>query len=168
MEFIDLKSQYQIIEDKINSSIAGVLNHGKYIMGPEVKALEEMLSDYVGSKHCVTCSSGTDALLMSSLALDIKPGDAVLTTPFTFIATAEVISLIGAIPIFIDIDSKTFNIDTHLIEEKINDISNDLNIRAIIPVNIFGLPSNYNEISKICTMVLSFGFGTCVTYIEIL
>lgn len=152
MDFIDLKKQYKIIENKIKFSINNVLNHGKYIMGPEVEKLEKLLAHYVGSKYCISCSSGTDALLMSLLALDIKKGDAVLTTPFTFIATAEVISLIGATPIFIDIDSKTFNINTNLIEKKIKEVmeNSNLNIKAIIPVNIFGLPSDYNEILKIC------------------
>ena len=152
MEFIDLKYQHQLIADNIDLSIKKVLQHGKYIMGPEVIELESMLSDYAGSKYCITCSSGTDALLMSLLALNVKPGDAILTTPFTFVATAEVISLIGATPVFIDINPKTFNIDASLIEEKINDIKNnsDLNVKAIIPVNIFGLPADYEQISKIC------------------
>ena len=152
MEFIDLKYQHQLIADNIDLSIKKVLQHGKYIMGPEVIELESMLSDYAGSKYCVTCSSGTDSLLMSLLALNVKPGDAILTTPFTFVATAEVISLIGATPVFIDINPKTFNIDASLIEEKINDIKNnsDLNVKAIIPVNIFGLPADYEQISKIC------------------
>ena len=152
MDFIDLKYQHQLIAANIDLSIKKVLQHGKYIMGPEVIELESMLSNYAGSKYCVTCSSGTDALLMSLLALNVKPGDAILTTPFTFVATAEVISLIGATPVFIDINPKTFNIDASLIEEKINDIKNnsDLNVKAIIPVNIFGLPADYEQISKIC------------------
>ena len=151
MEFIDLKSQFDKIEDKITNSIHNVLHHGKYIMGPEVQKLENQLSSYVNSKYCITCSSGTDALFMSLLALGIKKGDAVITTSFTFIATAEVISLIGATPIFVDIDSKTININPDLIEDAILDSkkNTNLNIKAIIPVNIFGLPADYNRISKI-------------------
>ena len=138
MEFIDLKSQFSKIENQINSSIQNILKHGKYIMGPEVEELEAQLSDYTGSKHCISCSSGTDALLMSLLAINVKPGDAVITTPFTFIATAEVISLLGATPVFVDIDSKTFNINSNLIEQTIIDVkkNSNLNIKAIIPVNI--------------------------------
>ena len=151
MEFIDLKIQFSKIEDKITKSINEVLHHGKYIMGPEVEKLENQLSDYVNSKYCVSCSSGTDALLMSLLAINLKPGDAVITTPFTFIATAEVISLLGATPIFVDIDPKTFNINPELIEDTIVDVNNNsnINIKAIIPVNIFGLPADYNKILKI-------------------
>jgi len=151
MEFIDLKIQFSKIEDKITKSINEVLHHGKYIMGPEVEKLENQLSDYVNSKYCVSCSSGTDALLMSLLAINLKPGDAVITTPFTFIATAEVISLLGATPVFVDIDPKTFNINPELIEDTIVDINNNsnINIKAIIPVNIFGLPADYNKILKI-------------------
>ena len=151
MEFIDLKIQFNKIEDRVTNSIQKVLHHGKYIMGPEVEKLENELSNYVGSKYCVSCSSGTDALLMSLLTIDIKPGYAVITTPFTFIATAEVITLLGATPVFVDIDLKTFNINSDLIEDTIIDIikNTKLNIKAIIPVNIFGLPADYNKISEI-------------------
>ena len=152
MEFIDLKIQFNKIEDKVTNSIQKVLHHGKYIMGPEVEKLENELSNYVGSKYCVSCSSGTDALLMSLLTIDIKPGYAVITTPFTFIATAEVITLLGATPIFVDIDLETFNINPDLIEDTIIDIkkNTNLNIKAIIPVNIFGLPADYNAIRILC------------------
>ena len=94
MEFINLKKQFEIIENKINSNISKVLNHGKYIMGPEVGLLETQLKEYVDSKYSISCSSGTDALLMALLALDVTPGDAIITTPFTFIATAELVSLL--------------------------------------------------------------------------
>ena len=110
MDFIDLKTQYKNLKKEIDAGIESVLNHGQYIMGPEISILEKELSEFVNVKHCITCSSGTDALLMALMAIDIKPGDYVLTTPFTFIATAEVISLLGAIPDFVDIDSRTFNI----------------------------------------------------------
>ncbi|HOG08835.1 MAG TPA: aminotransferase class I/II-fold pyridoxal phosphate-dependent enzyme, partial [Syntrophales bacterium] len=111
MEFIDLASQQKRIREKIDRGIAAVLNHGQYIMGPEIAALEVELARYVGVKHAVSCASGTDALLMALMARGIGPGDAVLTTPFTFIATAEVISLLGATPVYVDIDPKTYNID---------------------------------------------------------
>ena len=111
MQFIDLATQQQRIATLIEKNIRTVLEHGKYIMGPEVRELEEKLADYVGIKHAIGCSSGTDALLLALMAYGIGSGDAILTTPFTFIATAEVISLLGATPVFVDIDQKTFNID---------------------------------------------------------
>ena len=144
MEFIDLKRQYSDIKDKINSGINNVLEHGKYIMGPEIDVLEENLSKFTGSKHVITCSSGTDALLMSLMSLNVGPGDYVLTTPFTYIATAEVISLIGAIPEFIDIDPGTFNIDIDKLENKIKESPNKY--KVVMPVNIFGLPANYSDL----------------------
>jgi len=151
MDFINLKKQYLEIKDEVDSSITAVLSHGKYIMGPEVELLENELKKYVDSKYSISCSSGTDALLMALLAIDVKPGDAIITTPFTFIATAEVVSLLGATPVFVDIDSKTFNIDPDLIELKINEIHSktNLNIKAIIPVNIFGLPCDYDKIKSL-------------------
>jgi len=144
MKFIDLKKQYSKLKEKIDRGINNVLEHGKYIMGPEVIILEKNLSDFTKSKHVITCSSGTDALLMSLMSLNVKPGDYILTTPFTFIATAEAISLIGAIPEFIDIDSNTFNIDMSRLETKIKKEPNKYKI--IMPVNIFGLPANYTEL----------------------
>jgi UDP-2-acetamido-2-deoxy-ribo-hexuluronate aminotransferase len=116
--FIDLSAQYQALKPQIQERINAVLEHGQYIMGPEVKELEEKLSAYIGSKHCITVASGTEALLMSLMALDIKPGDEIITTPFTFVATAEVIVLLGAKPIFVDIEPDTCNIDASLIEAK--------------------------------------------------
>ena len=147
MEFIDLKKQYSKLKEKIDSGINNVLEHGKYIMGPEVITLEKDLSDFTKSKHVISCSSGTDALLMSLMSLNVKPGDYILTTPFTYIATAEVISLIGAIPEFIDIDPNTFNIDISRLEAKIKEEPNKYKI--IMPVNIFGLPANYIELSDL-------------------
>ncbi len=153
MQFIDLKSQYKRMEGEIQSGINNVLNHGKYIMGPEVIELEKKLSEFVDSKYCVSCASGTDALLMPLMAFDIGPGDAVFTTPFTFIATAEVIQLLGATPIFVDIEKDTFNICPLNLEQKINEVKNNtkLNLRAVIPVCLFGLPSNLVQIEKIAT-----------------
>ena len=149
MDFIDLSAQQEKIRPKIQSRVKKVLEHGKYIMGPEVHELETELSRYVGMNHCITCSSGTDALLMPLMMLDIKPGDAVLTTPFTYIATAEVIALLGATPIFVDIYPSTFNIDPDKIDDAINYAKyNNLKPRAIIPVDLFGLPARYRIIKE--------------------
>ncbi len=111
MNFIDLASQQKRIRNEIEKNINKVLDHGNYILGPEIKELESKLAGYVGVKHAIACASGTDALLMALMAYGVKPGDAIFTTPFTFIATAEVIALLGATPIFVDIDPKTYNID---------------------------------------------------------
>src|SRR5574340_986937 len=119
MDFIDLKAQQQRINAKLDENIRKVLAHGHYIMGPEVGELEAKLAAYVGVKHAVGCASGTDALLMALMALAVGPGDIVFAPPFTFIATAEPISLLGAIPVFVDIDRATFNIDPAKLEEAI-------------------------------------------------
>ena len=111
MQFIDLAAQQERIRERIEANIAAVLNHGQYIMGPEIQSLEEKLAQYVGVRHATSCASGTDALLLALMAYEIGPGDAVFTTPFTFIATGEVISLLGATPVFVDIDPQTFNMD---------------------------------------------------------
>tara|TARA_Y100000741_G_scaffold241536_1_gene185047 strand:+ start:1117 stop:2232 length:1116 start_codon:yes stop_codon:yes gene_type:complete len=150
MDFIDLKTQQKIIRDKIEKRIQSVLDHGKYIMGPEVYELEERLADYVGSKYCISCSSGTDALLIPLMAKGIGVGDAVITTPFTYIATAEVISLLGAEPVFVDIYPETFNINPSGIEHAIDYAKRkQLNPKAIIPVDLFGLPARYRLIEEI-------------------
>jgi UDP-2-acetamido-2-deoxy-ribo-hexuluronate aminotransferase len=150
VQFIDLQKQYSLLESEIDKAIKAVLKHGQYINGPEVSKLESVLSKYVGTKHCISCSSGTDALLMSLMAKDIGPGDAVFTSPFTFIATAEVIKLLGATPIFVDID-KTFNIDPAKLLESIDNCILDKKLipKAILPVNIFGLLAGYESINKI-------------------
>jgi UDP-2-acetamido-2-deoxy-ribo-hexuluronate aminotransferase len=149
MDFIDLKTQQALIRSKIDLRINKILDHGKYIMGPEVFELEEKLANYVGVKHCVSCSSGTDALLIPLMALNIGPGDAVITTPFTYIATAEVISLVGATPIFCDIYDKTFNINADSLSNSLEEaFSKKLNPKAIIPVDLFGLPARYRLIEK--------------------
>jgi len=152
LKFIDLEFQQKRIQDKIESNIKTVLDHGQYIMGPEIAALENTLNQYIGSKHAISCSSGTDALFLSLLAYNIVPGDAIITTPFTFIATAEVISLLGATPVFVDIDPKTFNIDPDQITKKIIEIKatrNDIMVRGIIAVDLFGLPADYDRINAI-------------------
>lgn len=148
MQFIDLKRQYSQICEKINQNINNVLEHGRYIMGPEITKLEEELAQFCGVKHCVACSSGTDALLMPLLAWEIGPGDAVFTSPFTFVSTAEVISLLGATPVFCDIDEQTYNIDPEDLEKKINMVKEECKLKpkAIIPVDIFGLLADYGAI----------------------
>jgi UDP-2-acetamido-2-deoxy-ribo-hexuluronate aminotransferase len=144
MPFIDLKSQYGELHTLIKERINSVLDHGQYIMGPEVIELEEKLASYTGSKHCITVSSGTEALLISLMALGVKPGDEVITTPFTFASTAEVIVLLGAKPVFVDIDQSTCNIDASLIRRKITDKT-----RAIIPVSLYGQTADMDEINQI-------------------
>jgi len=111
MEFTDLKAQYRALKNDIDARIQKVLSHGQYILGPEVGELEEKLAAHTGSRHCVTVASGTEALLIALMALDIKPGDEVITTPFTFVATGEMIVLLGAKPVFVDVEEQTANID---------------------------------------------------------
>lgn len=142
--FIDLRSQYVALQPQIQARINAVLDHGQYIMGPEVKELEEKLAVYTGAKHCITVASGTEALLISLMALNIGAGDEVITTPFTFAATAEVIVLLGAKPVFVDIDPDTCNIDPSLIEAAITPRT-----KAIIPVSLYGQPADMDEINGI-------------------
>ena len=152
MQFIDLNTQQKEIRNKIDKRINKILDHGKYIMGPEVYELEERLASYVNVKHCITCSSGTDALLIPLLAMGIGPGDAVLTTPFTYIATAEVIALVGATPVFCDIYDKTFNINPDGLSNALKSAySKKLKPKAIMPVDLFGLPARYRLIEKFAT-----------------
>jgi len=164
MQFIDLTAQQKRIRHKIEANIAAVLDHGKYIMGPEIKTLENRLAEFAGVKHAIGCASGTDALLMALMALNVGPGDAIFTSPFTFIATAEVICLLGATPIFVDIEPATFNIDPAKLDLAISALkSNDanqyplprtnnplsVNPRGVIGVDIFGLPADYDRINAI-------------------
>lgn len=142
--FIDLKAQYQALKPKIQERINRVLDHGQYIMGPEVIELEERLAKYVGVKHCISASSGTDTLLIAMMALGIKPGDEVITTPFTFIATGEMIVLLGAIPIFVDIDPHTYNIDPNKIEAAITPRT-----KAIMPVSLYGQCADMDVINAV-------------------
>lgn len=144
MQFIDLAAQQDRIRDKLKARIDAVLAHGQYIMGPEVRELEERLESYTGAKYCITVASGTEALLISLMALDIKPGDEVITTPFTFVATAEVIALLGATPVYVDIEPDTCNIDATKIEEKITDKT-----KAIMPVSLYGQPADIDEINSV-------------------
>ncbi len=149
--FIDLKTQYNLNKPDLDQAIAKVLEHGQYIMGPEVFELERQLADYVGVDHCVSCSSGTDALLMPLMAQGIGPGDVVFTTPFTFVATAEVISLLGATPVFVDVDAATFNMDVVHLRQQIEETlkKGELKPKVIMPVDLFGLPAEYTEIKRI-------------------
>ena len=151
MEFLDLKTQQKRIRKPLEKRIKKILDHGAYIMGPEVFELEEKLADYCGVKHAISCSSGTDALLIPLMAWGIGPGDAVFTTPFTYVATAEVISIIGATPIFVDVYESTYNIDCDKLEIEINKVieKGELKPKAIIPVDLFGLPARYRLIDKI-------------------
>ena len=151
MPFIDLKAQYRRIENEVKDRIHRILEHGRYIMGPEIDELEDALAKFVGVKHAISCSSGTDALIMPLLAYGVGPGDAVFTTPFTFVATAEVISLLGATPVFVDIDAKTFNLNPGALEEQVKRVKQEGKLRAkgIIPVDLFGLPADYDPIQKL-------------------
>ena len=151
MEFLDLKTQQKRIRKPLEKRINKILDHGAYIMGPEVFELEEKLAEYCGVKHAISCSSGTDALLIPLMAWGIGPGDAVFTTPFTYVATAEVISILGATPVFVDVYESTYNIDCERLENEINKVLNQgkLKPKAIIPVDLFGLPARYRLIDKI-------------------
>ena len=151
MDFIDLKTQQNRIREGLNVRFDRILEHGAYIMGPEVTELEEKLAGYCGVKHAISCSSGTDALLIPLMAWNVGPGDAIFTTPFTYVATAEVISLLGATPVFVDVYESTFNIDCEKLELAIqNTISEGkLTPKAIIPVDLFGVPARYCLIEDI-------------------
>ncbi|MET0208521.1 MAG: DegT/DnrJ/EryC1/StrS family aminotransferase [Burkholderiaceae bacterium] len=144
LPFIDLKSQYAALKSSIDARIQRVLDHGQYIMGPEVKELEDRLAAYVGVRHCITVASGTEALLIALMALDLQPGDEVVTTPFTFAATAEVIVLLGGVPVFVDIEPDTCNIDPRLIEAALTPRT-----RAIMPVSLYGQVCDMDEINAI-------------------
>lgn len=144
IDFIDLKSQYAALRDSIAVRMQRVLDHGQYIMGPEVKALEGELAAFTGAKHCITVASGTEALLIALMALDLKPGDEIITSPFTFAATAEMIVLLGAKPVYVDIEPDTCNIDATLIESAVTQRT-----RAIMPVSLYGQVADMDEINAI-------------------
>jgi UDP-2-acetamido-2-deoxy-ribo-hexuluronate aminotransferase len=152
--FIDLKAQQQLILPQLLERLQRVLAHGQYIMGPEVTELEDKLAAYVGVKHAISCSSGTDALLMPLMAYGVGPGDAVFTTPFTFIGTAEVIQLLGATPVFVDIDPRTFNLDPEALAAAIAELRRNpktahLRPRGVIPVDLFGQPADYDRLTPL-------------------
>jgi len=142
--FIDLRTQYQALKPQIQARIDAVLEHGQYIMGPEVKELEYKLAAFTGAKHCITCASGTEALIMSLMALGVGLGDEIVTTPFTFVATAEVIVLLGAKPVFVDVEPDTANINADLIEAAITPRT-----KAIMPVSLFGQTADMDAINSI-------------------
>jgi len=144
IDFAKLQYQYQLYKIEIDRAIHNVLDKSNYIMGDEVKELEENLQKFTKARYAISCASGTDALLLAMMALDIKPDDEIITTPFTFIATAETIAFLGAKPVFVDIDEKTYNIDPNKIEVKITEKT-----KAIIPVSLYGQPSDMSAIQEI-------------------
>ncbi|OWQ87487.1 aminotransferase DegT [Roseateles aquatilis] len=144
LPFIDLKAQYAALKPSIDARMQRVLDHGQYIMGPEVKELEEALAAYTGTRHCITVASGTEALLIALMALDLQPGDEVITTAFTFAATAEVIVLLGGVPVFVDIEPDTCNLDPSLIEAAITPRT-----KAIMPVSLYGQVCDMDAINAI-------------------
>ena len=144
MQFIDLKSQYRRIEADVNRRIKAVLEHGQYILGPEVAELEEKLADYVGVKHCISVANGTDALQIALMAIGIKPGDEVITPAFSYIATAETSALLGAKLVYVDVDPKTYNLDPSLLEAAITERT-----KAIIPVSLYGQCADFDAINDI-------------------
>lgn len=144
IEFIDLKKQQFRIKDKLDAAIQRVLLHGKYILGPEVSALEDKLAKLVGAKHCITCANGTDALQIALMALNIGPGDEVITPGFSYIATAEAAAVLGAKPVYVDINPRTYNLDPTLLEAKITSRT-----KAIIPVSLYGQCADFDAINSI-------------------
>jgi UDP-2-acetamido-2-deoxy-ribo-hexuluronate aminotransferase len=144
IDFAKLQYQYQLYKTELDEAIHKVLDNSNYIMGNEVRELEGNLQSFTGAKHAITCSSGTDALLLAMMALDIEPDDEIITTPFTFIATAETIAFLGAKPVFVDIDEKTYNIDASKIEEQITSKT-----KAIMPVSLYGQPADMDAITAI-------------------
>lgn len=144
IEFIDLKAQQALIKDKIDANIQRVLAHGQYILGPEVAELEEKLAAFVGAKYCISVANGTDALQIAQMALGIGPGDEVITPGFTYIATAETVALLGAKPVYVDVDPRTYNLDPHLLEAAITPRT-----KAIIPVSLYGQCADFDTINAI-------------------
>ncbi|WP_019673914.1 DegT/DnrJ/EryC1/StrS family aminotransferase [Psychrobacter lutiphocae] len=144
MQFIDLAAQQERIKDKLQANIQNVLAHGKYILGPEVYELEEKLAEYTGAKYCITCANGTDALQIALMSLGIRPGDEVITPGFTYIATAETVALLGATPVYVDIDATTYNLDPSLLEAAITSRT-----KAIIPVSLYGQCADFDTINEI-------------------
>ncbi|QKF58947.1 DegT/DnrJ/EryC1/StrS family aminotransferase [Aliarcobacter lanthieri] len=144
IDFANLQYQHNLYKEEIEEAILKVARNCNFIMGNEVLELEKSLEEFTGAKYAITCSNGTDALLLAMMALDIKPGDEIITTPFTFIATAETIAFLGAKPVFVDIDEKTYNIDVSKIEDKITSKT-----KAIIPVSLYGQPANMDKIQEI-------------------
>lgn len=151
MQFRDLKSQYMHIKETVDANIQEVINDGNFIQGNQVKELEERLADYVGVKHCITCANGTDALQLALMAWGVGSGDAVFVPDFTFFSSGEVVSAVGATPIFVDVDSDTYNISINSLIKMIEKVVNDgiYKPRVIVAVDLFGQPADYNELRKI-------------------
>ena len=151
MQFRDLKTQYTVLKDEMDKAILDVVASSAYVMGPKIKEMETAFAEYVGVKHCVACNSGTDALLLALKAWDVKPGDAVFVPSFTFFASAEVIAMQGATPVFVDVDKDTFNIDVANLELKIEQTrkAGKLTPRVVIAVDLFGLPADFAAIRKV-------------------
>ena len=151
MQFRDLKTQYNVLKDEMDKAILEVVASSAYVMGPKIKEMEAAFADYVGVKHCVACNSGTDALLLALKVWDVKAGDAVFVPSFTFFASAEVIAMQGATPVFVDVDEDTFNVDVADLERKIEQTlkNGKLSPRVIIAVDLFGLPADFNAIRKL-------------------
>ncbi len=146
VDFANLNYQYELYKDEIDAAIQEVLDSSQYIMGPQIGEMEKKLADFTGAGHCISCASGTDALQLALMALEVGPGDEVITTPFTFIATGEMVAHLGAKPVFTDIDELTYNIDPGLIESVITPRT-----RAIMPVSLFGQPADMNEINAVAS-----------------
>lgn len=146
MEFIDLKTQYRRIQKDVNNRIGSVLDHGQYILGPEVSELESQLSAYVGVKHCIAVASGTDALLIAMMAIGVGPGDEIITPSFTYVATAETARVLGAFPRYVDIDPTTYNLDASLIESAITPKT-----KAIVPVSLYGQCPDMDRVNSVAT-----------------
>lgn len=151
MQFRDLKHQYQVLKEDIDKAMSRVVTDCNFISGQQVKNLETELADYVGTKHCVTCANGTDALSLAMMVWGIGPGDAVFVPDFTFFSTGEIVAYAGAVPVFVDVDLDTYNISTDSLERKIREIQEEGKLipRAVIPVDLFGLPADYEKIRKI-------------------
>ena len=151
MQFRDLKTQYTVLKDEMDKAILDVVASSAYVMGPKIKEMETAFAEYVGVKHCIACNSGTDALLLALKAWDVKPGDAVFVPSFTFFASAEVIAMQGATPVFVDVDKDTFNIDVVDLERKIEQTlkAGKLKPRVIIAVDLFGLPADFIAVRKV-------------------
>jgi UDP-2-acetamido-2-deoxy-ribo-hexuluronate aminotransferase len=151
MQFRDLKSQYMHIKETVDANIQEVINDGNFIQGNQVKELEERLADYVGVKHCITCANGTDALQLALMAWEVGSGDAVFVPDFTFFSSGEVVSAVGATPIFVDVDSDTYNISVNSLIKMIEKVVNDgiYKPRVIVAVDLFGQSADYNELRKI-------------------
>lgn len=152
MQFRDLSAQYQALKPEIDAAIARVLAEGHYIGGSEVSELETRLAEYVGVKHCITCGNGTDALQLALMAWEIRPGDAVFVPDFTFFASGEAPALLGATPVFVDVDERTFNLDPAKLEDAIQFVKDetDLTPKVVVAVDLFGLPANYPALRKVC------------------